>query len=44
VGYDGASSVQLRVGGKASTLVLTPFEWNFSGGLLPAATSAAIDL
>jgi alpha-glucosidase (family GH31 glycosyl hydrolase) len=44
VGYDGASSLQLRIGDKASTLALTPFEWNFSGGLLPAATSAAIDL
>ena len=44
VGYDGASSLQLRVGDKASTLALTPFEWNFSGGLLPAATSTAIDL
>jgi alpha-glucosidase (family GH31 glycosyl hydrolase) len=44
VGYDGASSVQLRVGGKTSTLALSPFEWNFSGGALAAATSASVDL
>ena len=44
VGYGGASSVQLRVGDKTFTLVLTPFEWNFSGGALAAASSAPIDV
>jgi len=44
VGYDGASSVQLTVGGKGSTLALSPFEWNFSGGTLAAASSTLIDL
>ena len=44
VGYCGASSVQLRVGDKHSTLPLTPFVWNFSGGALSAAGSAPIDL
>ncbi len=44
VGYDGANSVQLRVGDKRSTLALSPFEWNFSGGALVAAISPSVDL
>jgi hypothetical protein len=44
VAYGGASSLQLRVGGKLSNLALTPFEWNFSGGALAAAKSEPIDL
>ncbi|MES2952164.1 MAG: TIM-barrel domain-containing protein [Pseudomonadota bacterium] len=44
VGYGGASSVQLRVGDKTTTAALTPFTWNFSGGILAAAISEPIDL
>jgi alpha-glucosidase len=44
VGYDGASSVQLKAGDKTSTLALTPFVWHFSGGALAAATSEPIEL
>jgi len=42
VGYDGASSVDMHVGDTHTTLALTPCEWNFSGGVLPAATSTSI--
>jgi alpha-glucosidase len=44
VGYDGARALELRVGDKASTLALSQFEWNFSGGALPAASSTPVTL
>ena len=44
VGYDGAQSLNLQLGETLSTLPLSPFEWNFSGGVLPAAASTSVTL
>ena len=44
VGYGGATSLLVRVGDKTTTLALSPFQWNFSGGALVAAISTPIDL
>lgn len=42
VGYDGATTLQLRTGGQTASMPLSPMAWQFSGGILAASTSMAI--
>ena len=44
VGYDGVATLQLRTGGQAVRMPLSPMTWHFSGGELAAMTSVPIDL